>query len=236
MKILVFLNNDIHAAEALRILAPFFCQHRIKIILSQDVGKVHELPSEILAMKNIEKIGASELFQNLAQDISAEIFSFQNINAESSVDKLKEFAPDLAISIRFGQIFKNDLIKLFPLGVLNLHSGILPKYRGIMASFWAILHGEKSLGTTLHYIQDAGIDTGSIIGFSRSEIDWNKTLIENIAKIYQGGCELIIKALEQIDFGKKLQTIDQKTLGESAYFSYPKEDDVKKFLRLMKIS
>lgn len=235
MKILFFLNNDIHAWRALQMICPQIKKHKIKIILSQNVGKESELPLEILEMKKLEKLGVEELSQKLAQDLDAEIIAFDNVNSEKSLRELKNFSADLAVSIRFGQIFKADFIALFPAGVLNLHSGILPKYRGIMASFWAILNKEKNLGTTLHYVRNAEIDTGDIVGFSESKINWQQTLLENIAEIYQGGCELLLQALEKISAGEKLPTTDQRNLGEGGYFSYPKSKDVDEFLKLMRI-
>lgn len=235
MKILLFLNSDIHSAKALEILAPELKKHEVKIILSQNVGKSSDLPSEIIEMKRLEKVGAEELLQNLAQNLSSKIIGFDDVNAPSSVDELAKFLPDLAISIRFGQIFKSEIIGLPRFGVLNLHSGILPNYRGVMASFWAILNGEKKLGTTLHYIRDSGIDTGDIVGFFEKEIDWNCSLISNINQLYYGGCELVLDALQKVSMCEKIQTIDQKTLGVGSYFSYPKKSDVVGFLKLMKM-
>ncbi len=235
MKILLFLNSDIHSAKALEILAPELKKHEAKIILSQNVGKSSDLPSEIIEMKRLEKVGAEELLQNLAQNLSSKIIGFDDVNAPSSVDELAKFLPDLAISIRFGQIFKSEIIGLPRFGVLNLHSGILPNYRGVMASFWAILNGEKKLGTTLHYVRDSGIDTGDIVGFFEKEIDWNCSLISNINQLYYGGCELVLDALQKVSMCEKIQTIDQKTLGVGSYFSYPKKSDVVGFLKLMKM-
>jgi methionyl-tRNA formyltransferase len=234
MKILLFLNSDIHSAKALEILFSDLKKHEVKIILSQNVGKVLDLSSEIVEMKRLEKFGAEESLRNLARNLNSEIVGFDDVNAPSSIDELAKFSPDLAISIRFGQIFKSGIIGLPRLGVLNLHSGILPNYRGVMASFWAILNGEKKLGTTLHYVRDSGIDTGDVVGFSEKEIDWDCSLLVNINQLYHGGCGLILEALQKVSMGEKIQTIDQKTLGAGSYFSYPKQSDVDGFLKLMR--
>ncbi len=235
MKILLFLNSDIHSAAALEMLFSELSKHEVKIILSQNVGRISNLPSEAIEMKRMEKIGAEKSLQNLAQNLNSEIVSFDDVNEPSSVETLENFLPDLAISIRFGQIFKSKIIALPRLGILNLHSGILPNYRGVMASFWSILNGEKKLGTTLHYIRDNSIDTGDIVGFSEKEIDWDLPLITNINQLYQGGCLLILQALEKISAGEKIQTIDQKNLGAGNYFSYPKQIEVAEFLKLMRM-
>lgn len=231
MKILLFLNQDIHAKKALEILEETLQKHETKLILSNQVGKTQSLTEELVELKKIEQEKTKIFF------VKTKFHTFQhnNINSEEALAELRNFAPDLAISIRFGQIFKQDLINIPKFGVLNLHSGILPNYRGVMASFWAILNGEKKLGTTLHYIQNNGIDNGDVIDFSYSEIDWDKTFIENVNNLYDDGCEMIIKTLEKIEKGEKIKTIKQKDLGDGNYFSYPQEEDVKQFTKLMRL-
>ncbi len=231
MKILLFLNQDIHAKKAFEILQNHLQKHEVHLVLSSQVGKIQNLSSNLIPLKSIEQEGVKSFFDSL----KLPILQYQNINSEEALKDFKEFAPNLAISIRFGQIFKQEFINLPEFGVLNLHSGILPRYRGIMASFWAILNGEKNLGTTLHYIQNEGIDNGDIVDFSYSEIDWNGNFISNVNKIYEDGCELIIKALNKIEKDEKITTIKQNKLGEGNYFSYPKEEDLEKFTKLMKL-
>jgi methionyl-tRNA formyltransferase len=227
LRILLFLNNDIHAAKALDFLLPSLKKHQVKIILSQKVGNVENLPSGILKMKNFEKVEFSW------EKFGFEIASFPNVNSENSLAIFKKFAPDLIVSIRFGQILKQPLINIPRLGVLNLHSGILPKYRGVLASFWAILNGEKNIGMTLHYITDSGIDNGDVIAFSEKKIDWDSSLFLNINGLYESGCGALSQAIERISDNKKIITEKQEEFGLAQYFSYPKESDVKKFLKLM---
>lgn len=229
MKILLFLNSDIHAATAFKLLFPTLKNHQVQIVLSKKVGDVSNLAPQLIAMKKLEEF-ADEKFFKFATS------SYASVNSDLALQDFQNFAPDLIISIRFGQIFKAPLIQIPRLGVLNLHSGILPNYRGIMASFWAILHGEKNLGTTLHYINDATIDTGDIVDFSNSEIDWNSSLLTNINNLYEAGCDLILQALIKIFAGEKIAIVSQKNLGAGQYFSYPKADDIEKFLKLMPLS
>ncbi|MBM5781799.1 MAG: formyl transferase [Pelagibacterales bacterium] len=231
MKILLFLNQDIHAKKAFEILQSHLQKHEVQLVLSSQVGKTQNLSSKLIQLKSIEQEGVQSFFDAL----KLPILQYQNINSEEALKDFKEFAPNLAISIRFGQIFKQEFINLPKFGVLNLHSGILPHYRGVMASFWAILNGEKNLGTTLHYIQNEGIDNGDIIDFSHSEIDWNENFISNVNNLYKGGCKLIIEALDQIEKDEKIAITKQQSLGEGNYFSYPKEEDLEKFAKLMRL-
>jgi methionyl-tRNA formyltransferase len=80
-------------------------------------------------------------------------------------------------SIRFGQIFKPPVIAIPRWGILHLHSGLLPGYRGVLAIFWAMLKRELRSGCTLHYVADATIDTGPILGTHSVPADGQSSLV-----------------------------------------------------------
>ncbi len=232
MRLLVFLNRDVHASTALELLFPHLRKHEVKIILSEKVGNIANLPPELLEMRRCEQNFDQEIFSRIARNFGHEVATYSSANSEIALDDFKKFSPDLIVSIRFGQIFKQPLINIPRLGVLNLHSGLLPNYRGVLATFWAILHGEEKIGTTLHYITDASIDTGDIVGFSESKVDHDSSLVSNITNLYHGGCSLLLESLEKIFNGEKIKIVKQSELGEGKYFSYPTADDIKKFLSL----
>ena len=96
-------------------------------------------------------------------------------NEPEGLQTLARARPDLVVSVRYRRILKEDAIAIPARGVINLHSGILPDYRGVMATFWAMLAGEREIGTTLHTIVDAGIDTGPVISIHRRSMKLTKT-------------------------------------------------------------
>lgn len=75
---------------------------------------------------------------------------------------IKETQPDLLWITDYRYIVPSSLISLAPLGAVNLHPSLLPKYRGRAPVNWAILNGEHELGLTAHFV-DEGMDTGDII-------------------------------------------------------------------------
>lgn len=85
--------------------------------------------------------------------------------AIKGIDKkqLVAYDPDLLILAGYPVIIKNAWIKLFPKGIINIHTSLLPKYRGRHPVDWAMEKKEKEIGITIHYIQDGTIDTGDII-------------------------------------------------------------------------
>lgn len=233
MKIFLFLNKDIHAISAAEMLCENLQKHEVKIFLSQVVGDVSALPRELLELKKIEQNGADEKLQQLAKKLGAEVEICAQVNEGNFLQRLRQAAPDMFLSIRFGQIFHDAAIKIPKHGVINFHSGILPNYRGILATFWAILQGEREIGTTLHHVDDSGIDTGDIIKISRVKLDAGLSLFKNLQKLYEATIGVVAEAIEKINRGEKLPRISQKNSPNVRYFSYPKAADIAKFLEIM---
>lgn len=253
MKILLFLNGDVYSATMLNLLLPTLKNHKLAVCLSEKMGNPKNLCAELIKMQNDEqkkmmelfvkldhlknrKINKFKTFNQIAEFFDTKISTYENVNSENALQNFKEFAPDLIISIRFGQIFKQALIDIPRCGVINLHSGILPNYRGVLSSFWAILNGEKEIGATLHYISDSKIDAGDIIGFVKVDFDKNSSLVSNISNLYLSAFSLLAKTIEKISDGEKLKAVKQSELGNSRYFSYPKADDIKEFTKIMPLT
>jgi methionyl-tRNA formyltransferase len=218
-------------------------EHRVQIFLSSRVGssvgkprqlrdlKVFEqtLLNEILfpALAGRKRPGALRTFEQFWELTGNEVRPLSDINSPAGVATIAETEPDLILSIRYGVILRPPVIALARLGVLNLHSGLLPAYRGVMATFWALLHGEQEIGTTLHFIRDAGIDTGDIVGRTRLPVDRARSYLWHVLQLYPRGCELMLQTVQALAAGRKVSTEPQGSGG--AYFSFPDAADVHAF-------
>ena len=67
----------------------------------------------------------------------------ENINSPSSINIINSYKPDILVSVLGNQIFKKQIINLAPMGCINLHTALLPKYRGLMPTFWVLKNNEK---------------------------------------------------------------------------------------------
>ncbi|MFT7099273.1 MAG: methionyl-tRNA formyltransferase [Rickettsiales bacterium] len=245
MKIILCLNRDIYCLFALNYLLPYLKNHEISIYFSDKVGvapsnqemQIFQNCEQDLSINNIEYVAKKSdididllKFSTLSQiEKIYKIFSFDNINKDGFLYLSKAWRPDLIISIRFGQIFKDPIISLPKFGIINLHSGILPNYRGILATFRSMSVGEEEIGTTMHFINNKSIDVGDIISISRHKADYKKSLIVNIFKLYPDGVMMIADVIKKIDLGLEVRSFTQdKSAGK--YFSYPSDKDIKKFL------
>jgi len=149
----------------------------------------------------------------------------KHINHKQSVDEIEKFQPDLLISILGNQIFKKQIINLAPKGCLNLHTALLPKYRGLMPTFWVMKNDEKYTGVSVFYV-DEGIDSGPIVVQEKVEIE-NRTQEELINYTKKIGMEAIAKAVELIE-KNKVELIENDA-SQKTYFSFPTKEDVKIF-------
>lgn len=154
-----------------------------------------------------------------------EIKLTESINAPSSLAEIWTYQPDLLVSIAGNQIFKKELLELAPKGCLNLHTALLPKYRGLMPSFWVLKNGEKETGVSVFFV-DEGIDSGPILVQQRIPINGmtQKQLIETSKRI---GMEAVAEAITKVHRGGyKLISNDD---AESTYYSFPQKIDVQIF-------
>jgi methionyl-tRNA formyltransferase len=151
-------------------------------------------------------------------------------NCPAGLEFVQSFAPELILTIRYGAILKAAVIGIPPLGVLNLHSGILPTYRGVLATFRAMLNQEPEIGCTLHYIRDASIDTGDIVAIHRQPLQRERSLLRNILDLYPAGIEMLCRALQTLEQGGELSSSVQQR-GEGTYYSYPTAQEWDEFTR-----
>lgn len=152
----------------------------------------------------------------------------KTINNPESLTKISYYKPDLLISIAGNQIFKKKLIELAPKGCLNLHTALLPKYRGLMPSFWVLKNNEKETGVSVFFV-DEGIDSGPILVQKQIPIHNKMTQTELIKKSKRIGMDALIEAIELIQSGNYKLIFNDDS--QKSYYSFPTKQDVKEFLK-----
>jgi methionyl-tRNA formyltransferase len=115
-------------------------------------------------------------------------------NNEAFRAQLSAFKPDAIIVVGYGRIIPQWMLDLPPLGNINLHASLLPKYRGAAPIQWAIARGEIVTGVTTIKI-DAGLDTGDILLQQEIPIAANDTAETLAPKLAAIGADLIVETL-----------------------------------------
>jgi methionyl-tRNA formyltransferase len=141
---------------------------------------------------------------------------------EKFISELRELKPDLIVVVAYGQILPQSILDLPKFGCLNVHTSLLPKYRGASPIQSAILNGEVETGVTIMKM-DAGLDTGGIISQARTPIlpeDNSQTLHDRLAQL---GAELLVETIPDYIAGKILPK-PQSIEGASYAAKIKKED------------
>ena len=119
---------------------------------------------------------------------------------ERFLQDMKQLQPDLIAVVAYGQILPRSILDLPRFGCLNVHTSLLPKYRGAAPIQWALLNDDPETGVTIMKI-DAGLDTGDILAQEKTPIqpgDTAETLQDRLGKM---GAGLLVKTIEALVAG-----------------------------------
>jgi methionyl-tRNA formyltransferase len=102
-------------------------------------------------------------FSLLAERTGADYLGEVSLNRPEVQTQLKSSSADIAISINWPTMVSEEVIALFPHGVVNAHCGDLPRYRGNACPNWAILNGDPNIGLCIHKMAADEVDAGPIV-------------------------------------------------------------------------
>lgn len=131
----------------------------------------YELPLIITSKEASEYTKTSKDFEELANEIGAKYIYTNKL--DDYKEEIKKINCEIAVSLNYSSIISQDVIDLFPLGVLNAHGGDLPKYRGNACQAWAIINGEEKIGLCIHSMIGGEVDSGNIIDRDYMKININ---------------------------------------------------------------
>lgn len=246
MRILIFGKADILGNLALnRLLGRLHGEHHLEVLLSDHVvdcerGAPHgdwlvalerDFPLEVFfpAVDALPCVnGAANLtFEGLAGRFDVTVSMVGNVNEEQVVARVRDYAPDVILSCRHDYIFGPELISIPPCGFYNLHPGALPEYRGLSATFWTMLEGRGHANCTFYQI-DPGIDTGPVVHLAPVRIDYSRSFMWNLSRVYLAGADAFLDNLGRLCRGP-LPASEQDERA-SRYFSSPMDEDYRAFL------
>ncbi len=152
-----------------------------------------------------------------------------NINHDESIRIIRDLNPDIIISAYFNQIIADDVIALAKIGILNIHPGWLPAYRGVMAYFWVLKNGSDSAGVSVHWI-DEGIDTGELVARRKFRINKGMTQQKVLILTAVIGSVLVRRIARKLLKGETPAVIAVAD-ESSGYYSMPGEKEFSEYFR-----
>jgi methionyl-tRNA formyltransferase len=128
------------------------------------------------------------------------VYQPERVRRPEAVEHLRALAAEAMVVVGYGQIIPQTMIDLVPLGIINVHGSLLPKYRGAGPIQWAIINGETRTGVTTMRI-DAGLDTGDMLLKAEAEIGPEETAVELGQRLGALGADLLVKTLDGLARG-----------------------------------
>ena len=129
---------------------------------------------------------------------------------------VRELHPELIVVAAYGRILPEDILNTPPYGSINVHSSLLPKYRGAAPINWAILNGERETGVTIMYMAKE-LDAGDILHVLKTDIDPQEDAQTLTARLAELGAQALSETVEQLRAGTAHRTVQD----HSAYTYAP---------------
>ena len=161
-------------------------------------------PHEVLALvtrptppaKGREKASLNPM-RDLAEARGLTVYAPDSINTDAAAARLREWNADLFVVCDYGQILSKQILGLAPLGGINLHASLLPKYRGAAPIHWAILSGDAETGVTVIHMTPR-LDGGPCLAVRRTPIGDEETQPELEHRLSEIGIAAVLEAIDAL--------------------------------------
>jgi methionyl-tRNA formyltransferase len=151
-----------------------------------------------------------------------------NPNQSEFVRSVRTRGPDLLVSVACPYILKEPLLTIAPRGAINIHHAPLPRYKGMMPTFWQMYHGERSVGLTIHYMV-VKVDEGQALFQDDQAIQPDESLDRLIQRSKRHAAHCMAKVIRQIrDDSSTLAALDHS---KGSYFTFPTAVEIREFRR-----
>jgi methionyl-tRNA formyltransferase len=165
---------------------------------------------------------AASPVKEAALELGLPVLQPERIRRPEAVAQLAQIPVDAMVVVGYGQIIPQVVIDMAPLGIINVHGSLLPRYRGAGPIQWAIVNGETRTGVTTMRI-DAGLDTGDMLLKAETAIDPEETSPELGARLAVMGAELLIETLAGLAAGTIVA--EKQNPAEATYAPMLKKED-----------
>lgn len=149
----------------------------------------------------------------------------RDVNEQTVVERIATWDPELIVMAGYSQILSESILEIPTTGVLNLHGGKLPEYRGASTLNWMIIEGERQGGIAVLFA-DEGIDTGSILLQEKFPIGDDETILDVVEKTDELFPEMLVTALDELETGSIEPTAQSRTEGSYYHSRRPQDGQI----------
>ena len=146
-----------------------------------------------------------KLFPSPVKEVALEhdlpVFQPENFREDETVQQLADLKPDVVAVVAYGRILPQRVLDVAPLGFINIHASLLPRYRGSAPYQWAVLDGLQETGVSAMYLCRE-MDAGDVIDVAKTPIDPNETAGMLLGRLAVLGAELLSNTLSKVEKGE----------------------------------
>ena len=137
----------------------------------------------------------------VANENNIPVYQPDTLKVGKATEILKEIAPDIIVVVAYGKILPKEILNIPPLGCVNGHASLLPKYRGASPIQWCIVCGEEKTGVSTMFM-DEGMDTGDILEMAEVQIGEEETAEELFDRLAVLSADLMVSTVEKLGKGE----------------------------------
>ncbi len=141
----------------------------------------------------------------LAQAHQLPVYQPESVRTEAFTMLLRSLQPDVIAVVAYGKLLPAEILSMAPLGCINVHGSLLPKYRGSAPIQWAVLNGDRITGVTTMYLSER-MDAGDVIFSQETEIGEFETSGELFDRLMDMGGKLLHRTLQALADGTAPRT------------------------------
>ncbi|HEY3588070.1 MAG TPA: methionyl-tRNA formyltransferase [Myxococcaceae bacterium] len=181
---MVFAGTAGFAVPSLRALQA--AGHEVQLVVTQPDRPGHRM-----------KVTASPV-KVAAEELGLPVYQPERVRAPEAVERLRALAPELMVVVAYGQIIPPSILAIPPLGVLNVHASLLPRWRGAAPVARAILAGDRETGVTIMRM-DEHLDHGPVLASRSTPIGEREDAVGLTARLAEMGAELLVETVARLE-------------------------------------
>ncbi len=153
------------------------------------------------------------------------VYEPERVRDESFLQLFRELAPDMVVLVAFGQILPKEIIDSPPLGCVNVHPSLLPRYRGAAPICRAIMAGETVTGVSI-MMMDEGVDSGDVLLQREFPIEPDDTCGDLSDRLSLAGADMLVEAVRSVAAGSAVRVPQDHSLATEAPRLTPKSGHI----------
>jgi methionyl-tRNA formyltransferase len=221
------INHPVQIVEI--VLLPNFNESKAALVLRlirlYGIVDFIRLVGRYIGARFRDRAGAPRTVEAVAASRGIRVRHLSTINSVGYLEELTEQHVDVLLSVAAPEIFGKEALAAAPF-VLNVHSGKLPEYRGMMPTFWALYNGDEQIVVTVHEMAEK-VDTGAVLAEFPLRVEPAESAFELAARAKRVAGREVARLLARLETGSWPEPRPLE-VGRGTYHGFPRRTDARR--------